>query len=318
MKRVVVLIIIITVALAVLGTYNYYTTMEKTVTIGYLPSDHHAALFVASAKGMYEKEGIRVQLVPFRAGPEVIEALESGEIDVGYCGISPVITAISKGTPIKIVAAVNQEGSGIVVNKNSNITNIIDLKYKNIAIPQKGSVQDVLLKDTLIKNNISLDDVNITESEVPYMPKSLLLNKFDAFVAWEPYPSAAKIEDDETVLAYSPDLWNDHPCCVVVTTDKYAKEDAIKLDKVLKIHSQSTDYINSHKEEAAMIISKKLGTDIQVEKESLNHVEYVSYPSDNFISNIFKIRDIQYQLGYIKNNLNKEQLFNFQFIKSYS
>lgn len=314
MRKISILILVITIASACLASYNYYTTMEKTVVIGYLPSDHHAALFVANAKEMYEKEGIRVQMVPFRAGPEVIHALDLGEIDVGYCGISPVITAIANGKPIKIVAAVNQDGSGIVVNENSNITTIADLKNKRIAIPQKGSVQDVLLKETLIKNNISVDSVNITESEVPYMSRSLLLNKFDAFVAWEPYPSAATIEDNETVLAYSQDLWNDHPCCVVVTTDDYARDKTSKLQKVLKIHSQSTEYINSHKDEAAFIISKKLGTDVEVEKEGLNHVEYISKPSEEFIGNVFKMVEIQNQLGYIKKGLNREQLFNLQYI----
>ncbi len=314
MRKIVLLIVVITIALAVLATYNYYTTMEKTVVVGYLPSDHHAALFVANAKEMYDNEGIRVQLVPFRAGPEVINALENGEIDLGYCGISPAITAITNGKPIKIVAAVNQDGSGIVVNGNSSIKTITDLKNKKIAIPQKGSVQDVLLKDALIKNNISLDSVNITESEVPYMPRSLLLDKFDAFVAWEPYPSAAKIEDNETVLAYSEDLWNNHPCCVVVTTDAYIRDDTNKLQKVLKVHSLSTDYINTHQDEAALIISKKLGTDVEVEKEGLNHVEYISKPSEEFIGNVFKMVEIQNKLGYIKKGLNKEELFNLQYL----
>jgi len=49
--------------------------------------------------------------------------------------------------PIKIVAAVNQEGSGIVVKEG--IQKIEDLKGKTIAIPMKGSIQDVLLQMTL-------------------------------------------------------------------------------------------------------------------------------------------------------------------------
>ena len=316
MRKIVTLIILITFILAVIGTYNYYTTMENTVIIGYLPSDHHSALFVANAKDMYEKEGIRVQLVPFSAGPEIIQALNNGEIDVGYCGISPTISAIDNGTPIKIIAAVNQDGSAIVVNKNSNITNISDLKNKTIAIPQKGSVQDVLLKYTLINNNISLNDVNIVQSDVPYMPKSLLFNKFDAYVAWEPYPSASQIDDNQTILAYSEDLWDNQPCCVIVTTDNYAKNHPNKIEKILKVHIEATNYINSHKDETAVIVSNKLGTDVNVEKESLQHVDFISIPSDEFINNVLKMVEIQKKLGYTKNNLTKDQLFNLQYIKN--
>ena len=106
MKKITGTLIFVVIVLAALGTYNYISTLEDTVIIGYLPSDHHSALFVANEKQLYEKEGIRVQLVPFRAGPEVIEALKEGKIDVGYCGIAPVITAIDNGAPIKIVASV--------------------------------------------------------------------------------------------------------------------------------------------------------------------------------------------------------------------
>lgn len=297
MRKITAVLITITIILGAFGTYNYYSTMDKTVIIGYLPSDHHAALFVATAKEMYEKENIGVQLVPFRAGPEIIKALDKEEIDVGYCGISPVITAIDEGKPIKIIAAANQEGSGIVVNNNSNITTILDLKHKRIAIPQKGSVQDILLKYTLETNNVSLNDVTILESEVPYMPKSLSFNKFDAFVAWEPYPSAAKIEENETILAYSEELWSDHPCCVVITTDEYAKENPTKISKILKVHFEATNYINSNKKETAIIVSKKLGTEVTDEEESLKHVEFVSNISNNFIDKVFKIVEIQRELG---------------------
>jgi len=316
MRKIVALIVLITIVLAIFGTYNYYTTMEKTVIIGYLPSDHHSALFVANAKDMYENEGIRVQLVPFSAGPEIIKALENGEIDVGYCGISPTITAIDSGKPIKIVAAVNQDGSAIVVNKNSNITNISDLNSKIIAIPQKGSVQYFLLEYALLKNNISLNNVTLVESDVPYMPKSLIFNKFDAYIAWEPYPSASKIDDNQTILAYSENLWMNQPCCVVVTTNNYAKNNENKLEKILKVHIEATNYINSHKDETALIVSKKLGTEIYVEKEGLKHVDFISNPSDEFINNVLKMVEIQRNLGYIKNNLTKEQLFDLQYIKN--
>lgn len=296
------------------GTYNFYTVSEKTVVVGYLHSNHHSALFVANAKNMFENEGIRVQLVPFRSGSELVKAAELGKIDIGYCGIAPVTMAIDDGVPIKIVGVVNQEGSGVVVGKDSNINNITDLKGKKIAIPQKGSVQDILLKEMLIKNNISSDEVNITISEVPYMPESLLFKKFDAFIAWEPYVSVASLDDNETILAYSEDIWHFHPCCVVITTDSFAKKEPYNLRKFLKVHTNATDYINDNKEEAALIASKKLGTAYNVEEYGLKHIEFVSIPTNEFITNVYKFIEYQKQLGYIKNNITSHQLFDFKYL----
>jgi NitT/TauT family transport system substrate-binding protein len=122
--------IIVLVVLLAYGTYNYVTTMEETIVVGYLPTSLDSALFVADDMGMFKKEGLKVQLVPFRTGSELIDAANKNQIDVGYVGITPVTSAIDQNSSVKIVAAVNQEGSGIVVSNNSNITNVTDLQGK--------------------------------------------------------------------------------------------------------------------------------------------------------------------------------------------
>ncbi|SCG85358.1 hypothetical protein [Methanobacterium congolense] len=68
MKKYTLIISMILVLCLILCTYNYYTVSQETVTVGYLPTNHDSALFVADARGMFEKEGLHVQLVPFRDG----------------------------------------------------------------------------------------------------------------------------------------------------------------------------------------------------------------------------------------------------------
>ena len=313
-KKIWALIVIVLVAATSYGTYNYIVTSHETIVVGYLPSDHDSALFVANAKNMFEKEGLIVSLVPFRSGPDLINAAKLGKIDIGYCGISPVTLAINNGTAIKIVASVNQEGSGIVVGNNTNITSISDLKGKTIAIPKINSDQDVLLSYWLFQCNISRNEVNITESEVPFMPRSLLFKKFDGYVAWEPYVSVAGIEGDGKILSYSKnDSWKNFPCCVVIATDRFISDQPDALRKFLKVHVEATNYVNSHKDETALIVSQKLGTSVQIEEESLKNVAFNIPSSDEFRKNVFKLIDIQKELGYIKSNISNVSYFNFEF-----
>ncbi|WP_255343920.1 hypothetical protein [Methanobacterium sp. SMA-27] len=49
-------------------------------------------------------------------GSSIVSAVASGDIDIGYIGIAPALQGISEGVPIKIVGAVNLDGSGIVVD----------------------------------------------------------------------------------------------------------------------------------------------------------------------------------------------------------
>jgi NitT/TauT family transport system substrate-binding protein len=91
--------------------------LNKTVRIGYLRADlHQLALFVAMDQGYFEEFGLNVELYTFSAGPEEMDAFGSEDIDMGYLGIAPATTKrLNLGIPIIILAGVNNEGSGIVV-----------------------------------------------------------------------------------------------------------------------------------------------------------------------------------------------------------
>ena len=295
-------------------TYSFYEVSQQTIVIGYLPSNHDSALFVANAKGMFEKEGIKVQLVPFRTGNDIILAAKTNQIDIGYVGVSPATIAIDQEIPIKIVASVNEEGSGLVVEKNSNIHNISDLEGKTVAIPRNGSMQDILLKYELIKDNLSINGVKTVQEEVPLMPDKLHQGETDAYLAWEPYASAASLIKQDNVLMYSHDIWNNHPCCVIIAREDFIKKNPQLLQNFLKVHVEATDYVNTHKNETALILSQKLGTDIGVEVEAMKHVEFVAKPNDVFQSNVLKIVDIQRKVGYVKNNLNTGQIFDLRYL----
>ncbi len=298
----------------ILGTYNYCTVSQETVVVGYLPTNHDSALFVADAKGMFEKEGIHVQLVPFRDGSSLVNALNSGKIDVGYCGITPVTSAISQGKSIKVVAAVNEEGSGVVVAKNINVTSVSDLEGKKIAVPKNNSIQDVLLNYLFWKNGLNVNDVKIQEMEVPLMPGALKSGEIDGFIAWEPYVSISNLSDSGDLLMYSGDIWSNYPCCVVVAGDSFINKKPELLRKFLKVHVEATDYVNTHKDEAAEIVSKKLGVNFKSEQESVDHVEFVAIPSDQFKADTLKIIDIQKSIGYITNNITSNDVFDLQYL----
>lgn len=95
MKRFLPIIgIILLLIFLIFGTYNYISTTEETIVVGYLPTSLDSALFVADDLGMYTREGLKIQMVPFRTGSELIDAAEKNMIDVGYVGITPVTSAV--------------------------------------------------------------------------------------------------------------------------------------------------------------------------------------------------------------------------------
>ncbi|MCK9150593.1 ABC transporter substrate-binding protein [Methanobacterium alcaliphilum] len=303
--------------LLIIGTtHNYLTEGSRIIYVGYLPSSHQAALFAADELELFDKNNLSVQLVPFSSGAEMVKALEQEKIDIGYCGITPVTAAIDKGYSLKIVAPVNLEGSGIVNAENSNIEKASDLENTTVAIPKNGSIQDLLLHIYLKNNHVNFSNINITESEVPMMPFGLQEDSYDSYVAWEPFVSIGKDLEIGKVLVYSQDIWPNHPCCIIVTSENFIKNKPLTLSKFLKVHVQSTQYIIDYPEKNIYFLSKKMGTLDEVEMESLNHIKFVALPNTEFKTNIMQMIQFQKEMGYINNNLSFNQVCNFNYIPS--
>ncbi len=169
---------------------------KNQLSIGYLLSDHHAALFVAIKDWEYFNQTYGIALKPrttaggrpdladlivngktvatFRlisadAGPQLMQLAATGEVQFAYVGNPPAINAIDKGTPIKILMAVNTEGSGLVVLPDSPATDWDGFvnwakqrassgKPVIIATPGKGSIQDVMIKYAIEESGLTVSE----------------------------------------------------------------------------------------------------------------------------------------------------------------
>lgn len=295
--------------------FTYYSVSNSPdIRVAYISSDHEAAFMVAMAQNTYQKEGLKVKSTQMSSGSDVIAAIASGDVDVGYVGIVPALQGISQGVPIKIVGAVNLDGSGIVVDPKSNITNISDLKGKKIASPGVSSIQQVLLLYELQKYNLTANDTDILSVNIFMIPNTLASDKVDAYIAYEPFVSLAPYRGMGRVLMYSQDIIPDHPCCVIVARQDYIDNHPQQLQKFLDIHKNTTEYVQTHQNETAYLISQEMTTNPDVEKTALSHVVFVYKVDPAFQENVLNFMKIEQELGYSKVNLTTDQIFNTRFL----
>ena len=309
------IILIITFTGVVLGYHqNEYENTNQDIKVAYIPSDHEASLMVALAQDTYKNAGLNVRSVQMSSGSGVVAAAASGDIDVGYVGIVPALQGISSGVPIKIVGAVNLDGSGIVVDSNSNITNIPDLKGKKVATPGVSSIQQVLLLYELEKYNMTSSDLDILSVNIFMIPNTLASNKVDAYIAYEPYVSLSPYRDTGKVLMYSNEIMPEHPCCVIIARQDFIDQHPQELQSFLNIHKNTTDFVKTHRNETAYLISKVLTTNPSLEQMALPHVVFVSQLDKDFQDKVMNFLKIEQQMGYIKTNLTSEQIFDTRFL----
>lgn len=317
MNRILLFIIIIVAIFAVVFSGNYLSQSKNSaddITVAYIPSDHEAAFMVAEAQNTYKEAGLNVKSVQMSSGSGVVQAVASGDVDIGYVGLVPAIQGISTGVPAKIVGAVNLDGSGIVVEENSNITSVPDLKGRKIASPGVNSIQQVLLLYELDKYNMTAKDLDILSVNIFMIPSTLASQKVDAYIAYEPYVTLSPYRDTGKVLMYSEDIMPGHPCCVIISRQDFIDQHPQDLQKFLDIHKNTTQFVNNNKNETAYLISKILTTNPGLEEEALPHVIFVSQLDDAFQDNVMNFLKVEQKLGFLKVNLTKEQIFDTQFL----
>lgn len=223
------------------------------VRIGYFANLTHAQAVLAVEAGDFA-EAIRpatLKTQVFNAGPSLIEALFAGEIDIGYIGPGPALSAHARtrGAGIRVVAGAAANGVAIVARPDAGVRTLADLKGKRIATPQLGNTQDLSARHYLRRVLGQTDVNNITA--IPNAEQLAMMTRGQIDAAWAPEPWAARliVEGGGVLVAEEKDLWPERRFCLalVVTTPEFLARHADVLRRVLQVHVQWTKRLNTER-----------------------------------------------------------------------
>lgn len=305
--------IVLIAAVLLLGCVDK-STVTKEVRVGYQPSTHHIAEFIGMQKGWFAQEtGVPFTDKEFIGGASEMEAMMAGELDMAYVGAVPAINAIEKGLKAKIVASANNEGSALVMRKDFNYTGPKDLIGNKIATLQPPSIQDTVFRVWLLDNGIKPQDMDLKYMSGAEMLTSLSSGAIDGFIWAEPGPTQAEMKGIGKIVLNSSEMWM-HPCCVVLVSDKFIKEDPDMVRKIVKTHVKAMDYIETNETETIDISANKLKLSQDILKNSLESGR-TKYNSDPRLieSGIKRFSDDLIEIKVITRQMNSSELFDFTF-----
>lgn len=243
---------------------------EKVVHIGY---QKFGTLNILKAQKNLEKElkslGYSVKWTEFPAGPQLLEALNVGSIDFGHTGEAPPIFAQAAGAPLVYFAnaPANPKGEAIIVQKDSPIKSIKDLKGKKIAL-NKGSNVHYLLVKALEKAGLKYEDI-----ETAFLPPADARAAFekgdvDAWVIWDPFLAEAERAANARILTDGTGLVSNRE--FFLASSKFAKEHSVVLDVIFKELQKTEKWVEGNPKEAAEFLSPQIGMDVETLELTLN------------------------------------------------
>ena len=117
---------------------------------------------LADQLGIYKKNGLTVEITVFEGDGKVMQALQAGQLDVGFGGTSAFIT--SQGTDVPVVAlAVNAVVLSDLLTTTANVKTAEDLKGKCVAVSTYGGTSHGAVILSLKALGLTPEDVVITE-----------------------------------------------------------------------------------------------------------------------------------------------------------
>jgi len=176
----------------------------KEVTIGYQTVVDPSK--VAQADGLYEKAtGWTINWRKFDSGADVIAAIASGDIQIGYVGSSPLAAAASRELPIQtiLVAALIGDAEQLVVRNGAGIAAPKDLVGKKVAVPFVSTTHYSLLA-ALKHWSIDPKAVQILNLRPPEIAAAWVRGDIDAAYVWD--PALGKVKETGKVLASSSEV----------------------------------------------------------------------------------------------------------------
>lgn len=246
------------------------TNEPQTVRVGYFPNITHAQALVGLADGNFQAalgENVTIEPTTFNAGPEEIEALFAGDLDIGYVGPSPALNGFiqSQGEALKIVAGAMSGGTALVLQPDLAAAFAAQgseaLRGKKIASPQQGSTQDISLRYYVREHALEGDAI---VEPIANADQLTLFSQKQLDGSWAPEPWASRLvhEAGGVVALDESDLWpnGQFATAVVIARTEFLQEHADLVQKWVEAHEAVTAWIQSHPTQAQQLVNQQISS----------------------------------------------------------
>ena len=263
-----------------------------------------ASLFVLQkAQGTLEKRLLplkaSVKWVEFPAGPQLLEGLNLGSVDVGYVGEAPPIFAQAAGAQFAYIGydPAAPEAEAILVPKDSTIKSVLELKGKKVAL-NKGSNVHYLLVKLLEKNGLKLTDI-----QPVYLPPADARAAFeskavDAWVIWDPFAAAAEKAIGARILADGKGVVSNYQ--YYLGARNFVGKNPKVIQALFDDSVEQGKWLKANQKKAAELIAPLQGLPVDVVEVSLKRYEFNVKPvPESVIAEQQKLADTFFDLKLI-------------------
>ena len=305
------------------------------VRVGVIPIIGAAPIFVANGEGWTKEAGLDLKFTTFESGPNMIQALASGTIDVYVGGVMPLAVARTKGVGAKVVTATAIEemvfvaaprlapyfGPGVAPADALKQFRAKEGRPARLATQPPGSVPNTTLQHWLWQvAKADKSDAEIVAMGIDATQQAVLAGAVDGASIREPALTIVQTRDPRIKLvALGGEMFPEQPGTVVGVADAFLAKNPDAVQKLVTALVRATDLLKSNPERAAPHVEAALGkgiTDLATIRRAL-----VS-PASRFVADpraiidaTQKMQSYQASIGTLEKEVPLEGLFEPSFFE---
>ena len=272
MKKILTLI----VALALAAAFIPAMAESTHLAIAYQYGLAYAPLVVAQTESFIEKAyeektggELALEWVQMSSGADINTGIISGSIDVGFMGVGPAITGISKGVGYRIFSNLSGQEHGLMTNDPS-IASYDDIigSDRQIALVNIGSIQHIILAKSLADNGYDAHalDANLVAMKHPDGMSALLTGSLPLHLTTSPYIYRERATEGLAEIEVLKEAWpKENSFIVGVAAESLFEGDRDLYDALCEGIAAAIDYVNNNTEATAELTSQYDGNSVEDE-----------------------------------------------------
>lgn len=230
--------------------------------------------WVAKQQGIFEKNGLDVDLVQFRGGAEAIAAQRSGSVDIILSIPGTAMIADERGFDLvaiaqnEVASKAGPDSGSIQVLKDSPYRKLTDLSGKKIAVSGLHSQKTVAMQTLFRRAGVDVSKLQLLEIPFSSQADALKSKQVDAVDTVDPYTTQLTASGIGRVLAWDySDTIPEQPLGAWFVKESFAKSHADVVGRFSKSIKDSIDYMLADEKRARANVVAYTGLDASLVRD---------------------------------------------------
>ncbi len=290
------------------------------IRIGYLSTIYHTSFILKNETFDYLTD-YELEWTLYPTGPAMMESFASGETDIGYIGLPPVMIRLEEGLKLKCVAGGHVEGTVMVAPESyktyeelGSIKTVLEqFRGETIGTPARGSIHDVITSELTKEYDITIKNFEWAD----FIPDAMEEGEIAAGVGTPSLATVTRNQLNANIVIPPYKLWPYNPSYGIVVREELITESPDFIIQFLKAHEKACNLIRFQPENAAEIAHNEIEV---INKDSILDTyrispKYCASLPEDYINSTLKFIPVLQNLGYMQSTLEKEEIFNLKFIQ---